>query len=93
MHDAAFDEDGFARPQVDVLAVNLPGRRPVKSKNRLVPAIMVVRYRHARVRLQRHLEHVDAAGGVVLALQESQPERAEVDDFRHATLLLSADAA
>lgn len=76
-----------------IFAVNPPGRGAGQSINRLVPAIMVVRYGHARVRLQRHLEYVDAAGGVVLALQESQPERAEVDDFRHGTLLLSANAA
>jgi hypothetical protein len=42
-----------------------------------------MRDRHSRIRLQRHLEHVEAAGGVVLALQELQPKRAEIDDFSH----------
>src|SRR6202035_1086390 len=93
VHDAASDEDGFTRRQVDIPAVNPPGCRAAQSINRLVPAVMVMRYRHPRVRLQRHLEHVDAAGGVVLALQESQLERAEVDDFRHGIWLLSANAA
>jgi hypothetical protein len=87
MHDAAFDEDGFAGRNVDILAVDPPARRARYSVNGLVPAFVIMRDRHPRVRLQRHFEHVDTAGGVVLALQKSQFERAEVDDFRHGHLL------
>src|SRR3981081_4446940 len=93
MHNAAFDENGFAWRYLDIIAVDSPGRYALETVNRLIPAVVVVRNRHARVRLQRHLEHVDATGGVVLALQESQLQRAEVDDFRHGILLSSAHAA
>ena len=92
MHDSALDEDGLAGHEIDILTVDPPGRNAGQPVDRLVPAIMVVRDRHPRVRLQRHLEHVEAASGVVLALQEFQLQRAKVDDFRHGILLSSANA-
>jgi hypothetical protein len=42
-----------------------------------------MRYGHARIRLYRHLEHVDAAGGVVFAVKKPELERADVDGFGH----------
>jgi hypothetical protein len=42
-----------------------------------------MRYGHTRIRLYRHLEHVEAAGGVVFAVKKPELERAEVDGFRH----------
>jgi hypothetical protein len=43
---------------------------------------------HSCVRLQGHLEHVDAAIGRILALQEFQREAAKVDGFGHEKLQL-----
>src|SRR5580698_6071474 len=47
---------------------------------------MVVRNRHARVGLQRHLEHIEAAAGALFVLQKFELQRTKIDDFGHANL-------
>src|SRR6202042_3059106 len=85
VYDAALDENRFPGPKVDIVAVNPPGRGAGESINRLVPPIVIMRHRHSGIRLHRHLEHVDTPGGLVLALEKFQPERAHLDDFNHGT--------
>src|SRR4051794_6752415 len=83
MHYSALAEYGLAGRKIAILAIDPPGRDAAQPVNRFVPAIMIMRDRHPCVRLQRHLEHVEAAFGVVLALQKFQLQRAKIDGLGH----------
>ena len=85
---AAADEDGSTEDEVDVLAVDPPGRGAGKAVDRLVPALVMVRHRHPRVRLQGHLEHVDAAAGLLPALQEAELQGTHADGLAPRPRLL-----
>jgi hypothetical protein len=51
-----------------------------------------MRDRHSCIRRQRHLEQVDAAAGRVLALQEFELQRANIDQFGHGVLACGSRA-
>ncbi len=67
MHNAAFDEDGLAGGQIDILSIDPQGRGAGQPVDRFIPTIVVMGNRHA---LQRHLKHIEAAACVFLALQK-----------------------
>src|ERR1700733_14010299 len=93
MHDAALDEHGFAGSDVDIPAVNPPGRLAGQSVNGLIPALMIMRDGHARIRLPRHLEHVETAGRLVLVVEKPELEGTKIDGFSHDALLSRLAAA
>jgi hypothetical protein len=49
VHPAALDEHGLAGGHIYVLSINPPGRDTAYSIDHLVPAIVIVGDRHARV--------------------------------------------
>ena len=76
VNDPALDEDGLTGLEHDVLAVDAPGRSAGQPVNRFVPALVIMRDGHARVRLHRHLERVEAAGGLFFGLEKPELEAA-----------------
>ena len=72
VNDPALDEDGLTGPEHDVLAVDAPSRGAGQPVNGFVPALVIVRDGHARVRLDGHFERVEAAGGLFLGLQKPE---------------------
>src|SRR6266849_719150 len=86
VNDAATDEDCVTGPDFDHLAVDGECHDAGKSINRLVPIAMIVRYRHASTGWAGHFEHVQTAGAIMLAAQETQLERTDADVFGHGCL-------
>jgi hypothetical protein len=83
MHDAAPDEHRLAGGECDVLAVDPPDRGAGEAVYQFVPALVVMRHRHAGIRLRRHLERVEAAAGRLAGVQEAEFEAADADGLRH----------
>jgi len=54
-----------------VAAVDLEGRAAGQAIGGPVPALVIIRHRHPGVRLRRHPERIEAAGGVVPAVRNS----------------------
>src|SRR5204862_6117126 len=83
VHHAALDEHALPGPDLDIAASDPKNGHAGEAVDRLVPALMMMRHRHAGVRLQRHLEDVDAAAGLVLALQKAKLHPRNAYDLRH----------
>src|SRR5260370_15351665 len=86
VNDTAPDEDRVAGPDFDHLAVDGECHDAGKPIDRLVPIAMIVRYRHASSGRAGHFEHVQTAGAIMLAAQETQLERTDADVFGHGCL-------
>src|SRR6202044_1355792 len=70
VNDPALDKDGLTRLGQEILAIDAPSRRAGQPLNRFVPALVIMGDRHTGVGLDRHLEGVETAGGLVLCLKE-----------------------
>lgn len=51
----------FAGRHVNVFAVDAPSCRSSQTIDDFVPTLVIVTHRHAGIRVQRHLEHVETA--------------------------------
>src|SRR5829696_5030812 len=87
MDDAALDEHTLAGANLGVLAIDPPRRDTRQSIDGLVPPVVMVRHRHAGIWLHRHLEHVNTAFRVVLAVKEPQFQTVEAYRFWHPKIL------
>lgn len=83
MDDTAGDEDGLAGLQRDVLAIDAPSCHACEAVDGLVPVLVVVGNWQPRIGEDRHLEHIEAAPGTLLALEKLQFDAAHVYDFWH----------
>jgi hypothetical protein len=77
------DEDTVAWANIDRYAVNCEGRDAFEPVDALVPIAVIMGHRHVRAGLATHLEHVEAAAGFVLALQEAKGDGPAANDLWH----------
>ena len=70
---------GLTGLEHDVLTVDAPGRGAGQPVNGFVPALVIMGDGHAGVRLDRHFERVEAAGGLFFGLKKPELEAANAN--------------